>query len=293
MLLREELPMSSIKLFRGEFGHVSVLTVSSDLVTHAHTEAHLIIWLEGASGDMMIGDEAVTPGPGLAAAVNSFEPHSHSMSSEQEPGLFLAFYIDPDWARRRYGLAAGASLFARPTIRMDALRNRAAQQIFDLLYDDANIDELVVYEIERLIDNLIDVARPQALRLRPLRSQSRHLDFRVRKAIELMKLNICERICFDELARNVGLSRAHFFTLFKEQTRLTPNVYWNTLRMEEARRQLQGSQESLISVACNLGFTTQGNFSRFFRDHVGVPPIQYRRAAASRMDCSVVFPTER
>jgi len=285
--------MSSIKLFRGEFGHVSVLAVSSGLVTHAHTEAHIIIWLEGASGDMMIGDQAVTLGPGLAAVVNSFEPHSHSMSSELEPGLFLAFYIDPDWAGRRYGLTTGASLFGRPTIRMDAWRNRAAQQIFDLLYDDSNIDDLVAYEIERLIDSLIDAARPQASRLSSLRGQSRLLDYRVRKAIDLMKLNICERICFDELARNVGLSRAHFFTLFKEQTRLTPNVYWNTLRMEEARRQLQGSQASLISVACNLGFTTQGNFSRFLRDHVGVPPMQYRRAAASPMHGPAVFPTER
>ena len=74
------------------------------------------------------------------------------------------------------------------------------------------------------------------------------------------------------------LSRPHFFALFKEQTNLTPNVYWNTLRMEEAVRQLQ-SQDSLISVACNLGFTTPGNFSRFFRDHAGVPPTLYREAA--------------
>ncbi len=81
------------------------------------------------------------------------------------------------------------------------------------------------------------------------------------------------------IARSVGLSRPHFFALFKEQTNLTPNVYWNTLRMEEAVRQLQWSREPLISVACNLGFTTQGNFSRFFRDHVGVPPTLYREAA--------------
>lgn len=285
--------MSSIKLFRGAFGSVSVLTVSSDLVTHAHPEAHIIIWLEGASGSMVIGDVEITLGPGIAAAANSFEPHSHSMSSEDEAGLFLAFYIDPDWARQRRGLPTGAALFSRPTIPMDMWLYRAASQIFDLLHADATIDDLVHYEVEQLIDSLLDVAYPQAHRLRPSRRQSNLLDFRVRKAIELMKLNICERICFDELARNVGLSRAHFFSLFKEQTRLTPNVYWNTLRMEEARRQLQGSQDSLISVACNLGFTTQGNFSRFFRDHVGVPPIQYRKAAAARLDWPAVFPTER
>ena len=82
-----------------------------------------------------------------------------------------------------------------------------------------------------------------------------------------------------EVARNVGLSRPHFFALFKEQTSLTPNVYWNTLRMEEALRQVECCDESLTAVACNLGFTTQGNFTRFFRDHAGVPPTLYREAA--------------
>ncbi|MCY0150091.1 AraC family transcriptional regulator [Hoeflea sp. G2-23] len=285
--------MSSIKLYRGEFGHVSVLNVSSNLVTHAHTEAHIIIWLEGAAGNMVIGGEAVTPGPAAAAAVNSLEPHSHSMASEHESGLFLAFYIDPQWALRRRGLPSGTALFAKPTIPMDLRLYRAVVDIFNLLRDEGNIDDFVDYEIERLIDSLLDVAQAQSVRLRPLHAQSNSLDYRVRKAIDLMKLNICERICFDDLARKVGLSRAHFFSLFKEQTRLTPNVYWNTLRMDEARRQLQCSEDSLISVACNLGFTTQGNFSRFFRDHVGVPPIEYRKAAAARIEWASVFPTER
>ena len=83
----------------------------------------------------------------------------------------------------------------------------------------------------------------------------------------------------DEVARSVGLSRPHFFMLFKDQMNLTPNVYWNTLRMEEALRQIGNSEESLTCVACNLGFTAQANFTRFFRDHAGVPPTIYREAA--------------
>ena len=35
---------TSIRLFRGAFGHVSVLNVASDFVTHAHAEAHIILW---------------------------------------------------------------------------------------------------------------------------------------------------------------------------------------------------------------------------------------------------------
>ena len=42
--------MASIKLFKGQFGHVSMLNAASDLVTHAHPEAHVIIWLDGDAG---------------------------------------------------------------------------------------------------------------------------------------------------------------------------------------------------------------------------------------------------
>lgn len=270
---------NSIKLFRGEFGHVSVLNVASDFVTHAHHEAHIILWLEGTAGEMTIGRETVRLGPATAAGINSFEPHSHALAGGGTPGLFLAFYIDPDWVRLRRGLAPGAALFVRPAIALDQWLRRTAAALFDRLSDCDGAEEFAQYEIERLIDSLLDAAgaplspHATASRMQPI------YDHRVRKAIALMKERVCERISFDEVARSVGLSRPHFFALFKEQTNLTPNVYWNTLRMEEALRQLQGSEEPLVAVACNLGFTTPGNFSRFFRDHAGVPPTLYREAA--------------
>jgi len=269
----------AIRLYWGRFGHVSVLNVASDFVTHAHGEAHIIVWLEGTAGEMTIGGKPVRLGPGTAAGINSFEPHSHALSKDGTPGLFLAFYIDPEWARLRRDLPLGAPLFQKPAIALDSWLHKAASDLLDHLNDADSIGDIAQYEIERLIDSVLDAA--DSTEKGPERRQAAITmqDFRVRKAIHLMKQNVCERICFDEVARSVGLSRPHFFALFKEQTNLTPNVYWNTLRMQEAVRQLQGSEASLISVACNLGFTTQGNFSRFFRDHVGVPPTLYREAA--------------
>ena len=53
----------------------------------------------------------------------------------------------------------------------------------------------------------------------------------------------------DALAREVGLSRAHFYRLFERSTQMTPHVYVNLLRMELAvkiggtwRRQPVGRQ---------------------------------------------------
>ncbi|MBX3570169.1 MAG: helix-turn-helix transcriptional regulator [Rhizobiaceae bacterium] len=269
--------MAAIKLYRGEFGHVSVLSVASDFVTHAHPEAQLIVWLDGTAGEMTIGGETVRLGAGMAAGINPFEPHSHQLSGDGEPGQFLNLYLDPEWVRMRRA-GRSAPFFARPAIPLEPwLRHAALSMIAQAASDEAPT-ELAAYEMERLVETLVEAAegeQPAAVR----RTGAPAMDHRVRKAMALMSENVCERICFDSVARSVGLSRPHFFALFKEQTNLTPNVYWNTLRMEEARRQLQGSEEPLISVACNLGFTTQGNFSRFFRDHFGVPPTLYREAA--------------
>lgn len=267
----------SIKLFRSGFGHVSLLNVSSDFVTHAHAEAHIIVWLEGAAGEMTIDRETVRLGPRVAAGINPFAPHSHALAHDGRPGLFLAFYIDAGWLRRRRGLSASAPIFAAPQIALEPWTGRAAENLFETLRDSDGADDLADYEIERFIDSVLDAAdasKPDDL---PVARGCATLDFRVRKAIELMKGNVSERISFDQIARAVGLSRPHFFALFREQMNVTPNVYWNTLRMEEAVRRLQ-SEESLISVACDLGFTSPGNFSRFFRDHVGVPPTVYRSA---------------
>jgi AraC family transcriptional regulator len=273
----EEKMATSIRLFRGAFGHVSILNVASDLVTHAHSEAHIIVWLDGAAGEMMVGRASVRPGPGLAVAVNSFEPHSHSFPAGSEPGRFLAFYIDPEWVRRRRGLAAGAELFSAPSVPIDPWLQKAAENLLARHDDGMLAEEIAAYETERFIDSMLDAA--DAARPRRVRNGGRTmLDFRVRKAIALMQEHVADRISFDAVARAVGLSRPHFFALFKEQTNLTPNVYWNTLRMQEALRQLE-SEESVIVVAENLGFTTPGNFSRFFRDHAGVTPTLYREAA--------------
>lgn len=270
--------MTGIRLFRGRFGHISFLNAASDLVTHAHPESHIILWLDGDPGRIQVGTRTICPGPDIAVGINSFEPHSHSFDSGGKPGHFLALYIQPGWAAKRLGLQEGAAIFRHPAIPLTTQLRMITLDLFSHLAGGGDQCDLTAYEMERLIDSLIEAsapARPPRWRVQPYTP----LDFRVRKATRLMRANIAARIGLDELARGVGLSRPHFFALFKRQTNLTPNVYWNTLRMEEALHQLRSSEESLTAVACNLGFTTQGNFTRFFRDHAGVPPTLYREAA--------------
>jgi AraC-like DNA-binding protein len=83
----------------------------------------------------------------------------------------------------------------------------------------------------------------------------------------------------DDIARQSGLSRPHFYKLFRAQTGLTPNLYLNTLLMEKALDTVVASEASMADIACDLGFSSQSAFTRFFAGNVGMAPTDYRRAA--------------
>jgi transcriptional regulator GlxA family with amidase domain len=100
------------------------------------------------------------------------------------------------------------------------------------------------------------------------------LDHRLRAAIAYMREHVSEPIAVEDVANLVGLSRGHFFSLFRDQLNTTPQVFWSAVRVEEAVRLLVQQEEPLTSVALDLGFSTPGNFSRFFRE-TGVTPSSF------------------
>ena len=77
-----------------------------------------------------------------------------------------------------------------------------------------------------------------------------------------MREHVTDPMAVEEVASKVGLSRGHFFALFKEQLNTTPQVFWSAVRVEEAVRLLVQQEAPLTSVALDLGFSTPGNFSR-------------------------------
>jgi AraC-like DNA-binding protein len=60
---------------------------------------------------------------------------------------------------------------------------------------------------------------------------------------------------------------------------MTPHVYLNLLRMELAVKSVVHTDDSLAAVSDNLGFSAPAHFSRFFRDHAGVNPSEFRQVA--------------
>jgi transcriptional regulator GlxA family with amidase domain len=137
--------------------------------------------------------------------------------------------------------------------------------------------------VNRYLNQLFDASFEESWRTgdRPnLKSQPQApIDFRVRKSLRILDDALTEGIELDTVARDAGLSRPHFFKLFRENTGITPALYANTMRIERALDRLTRSQTSVTDIGYELGFSSQSHFTHFFSAHVGIAPTQYRAIA--------------
>lgn len=90
------------------------------------------------------------------------------------------------------------------------------------------------------------------------------------------------------VARDAGLSTAHFITQFKGLFGVTPLQCRTRARIVQARAALAGTGESATQVSLALGFAHPGSFSRVFARHVGSAPQDWRRGAPAEAPAGCV-----
>lgn len=93
-----------------------------------------------------------------------------------------------------------------------------------------------------------------------------------RVVLELMSEQLDGNLTVDVLARETGLSPAHFARAFKETMGLAPHRYLLNLRLDRARRMLDAPDAMLSDVALRTGFADQSHFTRLFKREFGVTP---------------------
>ncbi|WP_020654220.1 helix-turn-helix domain-containing protein [Massilia niastensis] len=279
--------MAEAYAFReGAFGQAIVLEACNDLVAHSHSESQIVFWLGGARARASVGGQCIQYDENTGLATNANQSHDMTVLDTGSPAIFLVFMISRSWLNERRKATGRPFVFPSPRIPIDAGLRQACWQVLDLILSDPEAEQTLDDLVEQLIIATIDAVTRQSVvdakrLLPPL------LDHRLRTAIALMREHVSEKFAVDEIATRVGLSRAHLFTLFRDQLNTTPQVFWSAVRVEEAMRRLISKEETLTSVAFDLGFSAPSNFSRFFKEHTGVSPSTFRRAASGAMPATV------
>ena len=99
----------------------------------------------------------------------------------------------------------------------------------------------------------------------------------VERTIDYMKNNFENPSSIDTIAKCVQCSRARLFEIFKDSTGISPNDYWQRLRIDTAQDLLAKSDKSITEIALQCGFNTSQYFSSVFRKYAGESPSDFRK----------------
>jgi AraC family transcriptional regulator len=101
--------------------------------------------------------------------------------------------------------------------------------------------------------------------------------YKLRQITDWMTQNLAEEFNLDRLAAQAGLSKFYFNRLFKSALGVSPSRYHMQMRMEEAKRRLRETKESIVSVGLDVGYANPSHFAQLFRRETGLSPSDYRR----------------
>lgn len=269
-------------ILQGEFGRVALLNMDRPLVPHAHRACHILFKAGGADSTFTVKDQICELTDHSAVVVNAWEQHSYTHAAGDEVTQILALYIEPSWLAsidRRLIVSGCVEFFEQPSVHLHRAVADKAAELEHALRSRSERDqfttEALVFDLMVLIFDAFSNRRA----LLSVHQSTRDSDFRVRRAINWLRPRIQEPLDLAAMAKEAGMSRSHLFARFRQTTGLTPAMFLNTLRMEAAHPMLTGSTTSLIEIGQQLGFNAQGNFSRFFREHQGISPSEYRQVA--------------
>jgi AraC-like DNA-binding protein len=104
--------------------------------------------------------------------------------------------------------------------------------------------------------------------------ESRHL----LRAKDFADSQYPQAVTVDDMAREAGLSRAHFSRRFRACFGESPHQYLLSRRLERAASLLRLSDWSITDICMAVGLSSVGSFTTSFRRMYGKTPSQYRRA---------------
>ncbi|MBQ6175234.1 MAG: helix-turn-helix domain-containing protein [Clostridia bacterium] len=104
----------------------------------------------------------------------------------------------------------------------------------------------------------------------------------ISQAEQYVRENYCDpNISLLSAARHVGMSSAHFSTVFSQTTGRPFIAYLTALRIERAKELLRTTNMRLSDIAMEIGYNEPNYFSHVFRKTEGVTPKEYRRDSQS------------
>lgn len=135
------------------------------------------------------------------------------------------------------------------------------------------------YQLINGIIRLDSNSRIESERLASKKKSTREeLYQRILFAKDFIDHNYFKNLRLKEIAEVGLLSENHLLRNFTRIFGLTPFQYISKKRIQEAKRQILETDKSIKEIALDIGYSSFGNFSHYFKSIVGLSPSDLRKS---------------
>lgn len=148
--------------------------------------------------------------------------------------------------------------------------DRAAAEIFDRDFDEFEAAEDVCDKmccIYGIIKHLLKLSVEKAV--------PRNME--VYQLLRFIWDNYMNDITVEDMADIMNMSESNLYAVFKKATGTSPIKYLNSYRLSVASELLLRTDNSIKTIAENVGIPDQFYFCRLFKEKYSIPPQKYRK----------------
>ncbi len=145
---------------------------------------------------------------------------------------------------------------------------------------------LVLFLVEKLFDRdtaiwcaktfQIDIDRSSQAHFLIFETQKTHGDELIGRAQTYIEENLRGKISFEELSGMLAISRRNFDRRFIKATGNRPVEYLQRVKVEAAKRGLEGGRKTVYEIMDEVGYADEKAFREVFRRVTGFLPLDYK-----------------
>lgn len=135
---------------------------------------------------------------------------------------------------------------------------------------------------EIIVNKLTEVVLVELIRINFGRNEQHSFvhalrDKRIKKALEYIHDSPEKPWTIENLAENIGMSRAAFSKKFTSLVGETVFTYLSNLRVQKAKEMIITTNEFIDDIALSVGYESERAFTKTFNKYVGMTPKQFRK----------------
>ena len=244
---------------------------------HFH-DAHELLYVVAGKISVNVGGEEREAGAGSLLVFSRFEEHSVRVLTPEYRRFTLL--ISPDVVLGSDNYILSSILINRGGGFDRVINFKQAENKISLLMKTMTREYLEKPPMyDKTLDSMLMCLLVYLYRVRPrlfLEDENANTEI-VREIQGKFEREYAEHFTLSALASEYHISTSHLSHIFKSVTGYAPIEYLMICRISAAKSLLSTTDKSIKEIVDLCGFSDESNFSRTFREKVGVTPSQFRK----------------